>query len=38
MNRCENYTLACEARDCCECDMFWWDGTGEEPEEEEENE
>ncbi len=22
MNRCENYTLACEANDCCECDMF----------------
>jgi len=35
MNRCENYTLDCEAKDCCECDMFWWDGTGEEPEENE---
>lgn len=38
MNRCENYTLACEARNCCECESFEWDGTGEEPEEGEENE
>ena len=34
MNRCENYTLACEAKDCSECENFEWDGTGEEPEEE----
>lgn len=33
MNRCENYTLACEACDCSECEDFEWDGTGEEPEE-----
>ena len=31
MNRCENYTLSCEAKDCSECDMFSWDGTGENP-------
>lgn len=31
MNRCENYTLSCEAKDCGECDMFSWDGTGENP-------
>lgn len=36
MNRCENYTLNCEAYDCCECDNFDWDGTGEEPGEENE--
>ena len=35
MNRCENYTLACEAYDCIECENFKWDGTGEEPEENE---
>lgn len=35
MNRCENYTLACEAYDCIECENFEWDGTGEEPEEDE---
>lgn len=29
MNRCENYTLDCEAYECSE-----WDGTGEEPEDE----
>lgn len=37
MNRCENYTLACEAYDCIECENFEWDGTGEEPEEEDKN-
>lgn len=31
MNRCDNYTLSCEAQDCSECDMFSWDGTGDNP-------